>query len=92
MLDTAFTDTVAVTVQDTNLMSLRAPINPYKPLVGESMIRVLMVAMGMRRYYHSFLSSILLLPVVRIRPYTGAHGATSYEMCTTGTLLGYMSK
>jgi hypothetical protein len=91
ILDAAFTDPVALTVQDTDLMGLRAPINPHKPLIGDGMIRVLMAAVLINRYSHYFLSS-LWHPVVRIRPYTGARGATSYEMCTTGPLLGYMSK
>jgi hypothetical protein len=34
MFDAAFTDTVAVTVQDTNLVSLRAPIIPTNHLTG----------------------------------------------------------
>ncbi len=62
MRDAAFTDTVAVTVQDTDLVGLRAPINPDKPLVGDSMIRGLMVTMGMNRYYPYFLSSLFLAP------------------------------
>src|SRR5215831_16244827 len=44
------------------------------------------------RRYHDYISSLFVFPVVCIRPYTGARGATSYKICTTETLLGYMSK
>src|SRR2546421_11820317 len=56
------------------------------------MSRVLMTVIYRIRRYHYYISSLFLFPVVCIRPYTGARGATSYKMCTTGTLLGYMSK
>ena len=62
MLDAAFTDTVALTVKDTDLMGLRAPINPHKPLVGEGMIRVLIAGVWLNQYYHYFLSSLSLAP------------------------------
>jgi hypothetical protein len=42
MRDAPFTDRAAVPIKDTDLVALRAPINPHKPLVGEGLIRVLM--------------------------------------------------
>src|SRR5262245_302652 len=61
-LDAACTDTVALTVKDTDLMGLRATINPPKPLIGEGMLRVLMAGVWLNRYSHDFLSSLSLAP------------------------------
>src|SRR5689334_2391321 len=62
MLYAAFTDTVAILIQDTNLVGLRAPINPYKPLVGEGMSRRFMPVISMIRRYHYSISSLSYLP------------------------------
>src|SRR4029450_4805333 len=87
-LDAACTDTVAVLVQDTDLVRLRAPINPHKPLVGEGRLRGLITLLYLVGRTHCYLASLFVFPVVCIRPYTGARGATSYKICTTDTLLG----
>src|SRR4029434_2478300 len=58
MLDAACSDTVAVPVQDTDLVRLRAPINPHKPLVGEGRLCVLMTMLYLIRRYHDCISSL----------------------------------
>jgi hypothetical protein len=58
MRDAPFTDRAAVPIKDTDLVALRAPIHPHKPLVGEGLIRVLLTVIYMTRWYHYYISSL----------------------------------